>query len=76
MGAAVLERREMKYREGPYTIEKDDDEAIRNKKAEFKEETGTRKAVHVVFVTPYGVKPNAYSKNVQAFVQLEDLFCF
>lgn len=35
-----------------------------------------RKAVHVVFVTPYGVKPNAYSKNVQAFVQLEDLFCF
>ena len=67
---------EMKYHEGPYTIEKDVDEAVRGKKCEFKEETGTRKAVHVVFVTPYGVKPNAYSKNVQAFVRLDDLFCF
>ena len=34
------------------------------------------KAVYIVFVTPYGVKTNAYSKNIQAFVQLDDLFCF
>ena len=67
---------EMKYHDGLYTIEREVDEAVRNKKSEFKEETGTHKAVHVVFVTPYGVKPNAYSKNVQAFVQLDDLFCF
>ena len=44
--------------------------------AEFKEETGTRKAVHVTYVTPYGVKDNAYAQNVQSFVVLDDLFAF
>ena len=43
---------------------------------EFKETTGTRKAVHVTYVTPYGVKDNAYAKNVQSTVILDDLFRF
>jgi len=47
---------------------------MRNKKAVFKEETGTRKAVHVTYVTPYGLKENAYAKNVQSHVRLDDLF--
>ena len=52
------------------------DAAMRNKKCELKDETRTRKAIHVTFITPYGVKPNAYSKNVQAFVTLNDLFVY
>ena len=65
---------EMKYHDGLYPISKEDDDAIRNKKSEFKSATATRKAVHVTYVTPYGVKPNAYAKNVQSFVTLDDLF--
>ena len=49
---------------------------MRNKKAEFKEETGTSKAVHVTYITPYGVKDNAYARNVQSCVVLDDLFAF
>ncbi len=65
---------EMKYHDGRYAITKADDESMRNKKAEFKEATKTRKAVHVTYVTPYGIKDNAYAKNVQSSVVLDDLF--
>ena len=67
---------EMKYHDGKYPITKEDDDSMRNKKAEFKEETGTRKAVHVTYITPYGIKDNAYSRNVQSNVMLDDLFAF
>jgi len=65
---------EMKYHDGRYSITREDDESMRNKKSVFKEETQTRKAVHVTYVTPYGIMPNAYSKNVQSEVRLDDLF--
>lgn len=67
---------EMKYHDGRYPITKEDDDSMRNKKAEFKEETGTSKAVHVTYITPYGVKDNAYARNVQSCVVLDDLFAF
>ena len=67
---------EMKYHDGLYPITREDDDSMRNKKAEFKEETGTRKAVHVTYITPYGVKDNAYARNVQSCVVLDDLFAF
>ena len=65
---------EMKYHDGLYAITKADDESMRNKKAEFRDLTKTRKAVHVTYVTPYGIKDNAYAKNVQSSVVLDDLF--
>lgn len=65
---------EMKYHDGPYPISREVDEDVRNRKSALKDETKTRKAVHVTFVTPYGVKDNAYAKNVQSFVTLDDLF--
>ena len=67
---------EMKYHDGRYLITGEDDESMRNKKAEFKEATGTRKAVHVTYVTPYGLKDNKYANNVQSTVVLDDLFRF
>ena len=67
---------EMKYHDGRYLITGEDDESMRNKKAEFKEATGTHKAVHVTYVTPYGLKDNKYAKNVQSTVVLDDLFRF
>jgi len=67
---------EMKYHNGQYPITKDDDDSMRNKMAEFKEATKMNKAVHVTYITPYGVKDNAYARNVQSFVELDDLFAF
>jgi hypothetical protein len=66
----------MKYHNGQYPITKDDDDSMRNKMAEFKEATKMNKAVHVTYITPYGVKDNAYARNVQSFVELDDLFAF
>lgn len=65
---------EMKYHDGRYPITKDDDDSMRNKKSEFKDETKIGKAIHVTYITPYGVKENAYAKNVQSEVTLDDLF--
>jgi len=65
---------EMKYWSGAYVMTADDDRSLASKKAEFKQTTRTRKAVHLTMVTSFGVKPNAYSYNVQSFVTLDDLF--
>ena len=65
---------EMKYSGSEYALDEKDDEAMRNRRQQLKVETGTRKAIHSTFVTVYGVKENAYSRNVQSFVSLKDLF--
>jgi len=65
---------EMKYSENEFVIDKKQDENLRNKKAAFREETKTRKAVHITMVTTYGVKRNEYWNNIQSEVRMEDLF--
>lgn len=65
---------EMKYADRTFVIDKQYDENLRNKIASFREETKTRKSLHLTFVTTYGVKPNAYSGHIQKEVTLEDLF--
>ena len=42
--------------------------------AELKELSGTRKSLHVTYVTTYGLRRNSYAKNVQSEVTLDDLF--
>lgn len=39
-----------------------------------KETTGTKKAVHLTYVTTYGLKRNKHSGIVQSEVRLDDLF--
>lgn len=65
---------EMKWAEGEYAINKSYDLQLRNKLAVFTEETKTRKALHLTFVTPNGLKQNAYRGDVQSEVTGEDLF--
>lgn len=65
---------EMKYADRTFVIDKQYDENLRNKLASFREETKTRKSLHLTFVTTYGVKLNAYSGHIQKEVVLEDLF--
>ena len=65
---------EMKFCDDEYAITADDMKAMRRKKAVFKENTSTRKAIHITYVTTFGLKRNAYANDVQSVVTLEDLF--
>lgn len=65
---------EMKFSINEFTIDKEYDQSLRNKIQVFKEETGTRKALHLTMITTYGVKRNMYSNSVQSQVLLDDLF--
>ena len=55
---------EMKFTDAPFTITKSYAEKLRNKLAVFAEQTGTRKTLHLVFVTSQGVAPNRYATEL------------
>ena len=65
---------EMKFCADEYALTAEDAAAMRRKKAVFKRETATRKAIHVTYVTTFGLKRNAYANDVQSEVSLKDLF--
>jgi AAA+ ATPase superfamily predicted ATPase len=65
---------EMKYSENEFVIDKSQDKNLRNKKYAFKNETKTRKAVHITMITTYGIKRNEYWNNIQSEVTMDDLF--
>ena len=65
---------EMKFSGKQYALKEVDDLSVRSKKAAFRRETGTRKAVHVTYVTTFGLVRNAYANSVQSEVTLDDLF--
>jgi len=70
----VINLCEMKYVQEEYVIDKKQDENLRNKRAAFKRETKTRKALHLTMITTYGVKHNEYWGNIQSEVMMDDLF--
>ena len=70
----VINLCEMKYTLHPYTISKEDDQALHQKRITFLDETGTRSAIHVTMVTTYGLSEKGYRASVQSEVALEDLF--
>ena len=70
----VINLCEMKFSNSEFVIDKDYDQALRNKRSAFKTESKMRKAIHITMVTTYGVKRNIYSGNIQSEVTLNDLF--
>jgi hypothetical protein len=64
----------MKFASTEYEIKDAEDRRVRARKELFKETTGTRKAVHLTYVTTYGLKRNKHSGIVQSEVTLDDLF--
>jgi predicted AAA+ superfamily ATPase len=64
---------EMKYASEPYTIDKKQDLALRNRIGIFKHETKTHSAVHLTFITPYGLTRNAYASVAQSEVTMDEL---
>jgi len=65
---------EMKYTSEEYVITKKYSMELRNRRAAFIRETKTRKAVHLTFVTVYGLFKNEYEHDIQSEVTAEMLF--
>jgi len=65
---------EIKFTNSKYIITKSYEEVLKNKIAAFKTETKTRKAVHLLLLTTYGLSKNKYSDAVQKELILHDLF--
>lgn len=65
---------EMKFSQGEFSIGDAYAKRLRDRIQLFKDETGTRKSVHLTFVTTYGVKRNENAGMVQSEVTLDDLF--
>ena len=65
---------EMKFSRNEFVIDKNYEKNLRNKLCTFTEETKTRKAVHLLMLTTYGLAKSKYSGIVQKELTLEDLF--
>jgi len=65
---------EIKFCGKEFAIDKNYEANLRNKIFTFKEETKTRKAVHLLMLTTYGLAKNKYSGIVQKEITLDDLF--
>lgn len=65
---------EMKYANDVYIIDKDYEERLRRRLSTFQHLTRTRKALHLTFITTYGLSQNTHSGNVQTEVTMGDLF--
>ena len=70
----VVNACEMKYSQAPFVIGKALDAELRGRIADFRAETGTKKAVRLTMVCPYGVRRNKYWGAVQNEITFEDLF--
>ena len=70
----VINLCEMKYSTHEYSITKEVDANVRRKVSDFRSVTGTKSAIHVTFVTPYGLAHNSYAGNVQSVITADDLF--
>ncbi len=57
-----------------YSMTKEDEESLKNKKSVFLSQTKTRKAVTFVLATVSGMKRNQYSELIRTEITLDDLF--
>ena len=65
---------EMKYTSKPFLIDAAYDLDLMRKREIFREETATKKALHITMVTSNGLAPGSYMGTVQAQVLLDDLY--
>jgi len=65
---------EIKFSQTQFVIDKGYEENLRYKIASFKAETKTRKAVHLLMITTFGLQKNKYFSIAQREVILDDLF--
>ena len=73
-GDRVTNLCEMKFASGEYEISSAYETALRNKMEAFRRETKTKDALHLTFVTTYGLVRNSHASIARSQVTLEDLF--
>ena len=64
----------MKYSKDTYTITSDYSNELVRKRNVFQTVTGTQKAIHSIMVTTDGLTRNEYWGDIQAEIQLDDLY--
>ena len=70
----VINLCEMKYSNSAFAIDQEYAMRLAARRQRFIDETGTRSAVHQTMVTTYGLVRNAYDRDIQSEVVLDDLF--
>lgn len=65
---------DMKYDSDVYHMDAADETKLRTSVNVFREETKTKKALHPVLVTPFGIAAGIHSAIIQAQVKGVDLF--
>ena len=70
----IIDVCEMKYSKDAYTITSDYANELARKRNVLQTVTGTKKAIHSILVTTVGLTHNEYWGDVQAEVQLDDLY--
>lgn len=65
---------EMKFYEGEFTIDKDEDKKLRDRLTTFRNATQTKKTPVHTFVTTFGVANGKYKNIVHSEVTMDDLF--
>ena len=57
-----------------YSKKKAEDNRLRIRMGNFKEETQTKGGLHLTLITTFGIKKNMYSDSVRNEVTMDDLF--
>jgi hypothetical protein len=70
----IIDVCEMKYSKDSYTITSDYADELARKQNVFQTVTGTKKAIHSIMVTTDGLTRNEYWGDIQAEIQLDDLY--
>ena len=65
---------EIKYWDSPYTITKKYRDELEHKISSFRSHLKLARALHLTFISTYGLKANEYSGIVQSEVTMYDLF--
>jgi hypothetical protein len=65
---------EMKFTEKPFSLDAKYDGELMRKRETFREETGTKKALHVTMITASGLSERSFMGTLQSQLTLDDLF--
>lgn len=65
---------EVKFCQGPYSLDKAEYEKLLNRMHAFANETGTRSGLYLTMITTEGLADGMYAKNIMSQVVLDDLF--
>ncbi|MDR1799292.1 MAG: AAA family ATPase [Bifidobacteriaceae bacterium] len=71
---SIVDLCEVKFTAKPLAVDAVYDQALTHKLETFREETGTKKALHTVMISASGLTPKSYRGAIQALLTLDDLF--